>query len=326
MREAIIHKDLQVEIIDSLIPEPGPDQVVTKVVVSGSNPKDWKVPEWTSQTLNHGDDIAGIVHKVGANVTEFKPGDRVAAFHEMVTPGGSYAEYALSWAYTTFHIPNNISFEEASTLPLASMTAAVGLYQSSTLSLPPPWSPHPPSFPPTPLIIYGASTAVGAYALQLASLSNVHPIIAVAGRGIPFVRTLLDESKGDKVVDYRSGNVVAELKKALGGEGVRWAFDAVSERGSYGYIGEVMRPPPKLTTVLFTSDYSALPPHIQHSQTSVGSVHKDAQDFGYVFFRYFSRLLADGRLRPHPHEVVPGGLGGVETVVRRGKGGRAGCV
>jgi NADPH2:quinone reductase len=41
MKEAIVHKGTVVEIIDSPIPEPGPDDVVTKVIVSGSNPKDW---------------------------------------------------------------------------------------------------------------------------------------------------------------------------------------------------------------------------------------------------------------------------------------------
>lgn len=55
------------------------------------------------------------MHTVGDNVTEFKPGDRVAAFHEMQSPGGSYAEYAVAWAYTTFHIPKKTSFE--GTLP-----------------------------------------------------------------------------------------------------------------------------------------------------------------------------------------------------------------
>ena len=38
-------------------------------------------------------------------------GDRVAAFHEMLSPGGSYAEYAVAWAHTTFHIPKQTSFE-----------------------------------------------------------------------------------------------------------------------------------------------------------------------------------------------------------------------
>jgi D-arabinose 1-dehydrogenase-like Zn-dependent alcohol dehydrogenase len=41
MKEAIVSKGPKVEILDSPIPEPGPEQVVIKVVVSGSNPKDW---------------------------------------------------------------------------------------------------------------------------------------------------------------------------------------------------------------------------------------------------------------------------------------------
>jgi NADPH2:quinone reductase len=72
--------DLTVEIINSPIPVPNADQVLIKVVVSGSNPKDWKVPEGFKRPHNSGDDISGIVEKVGENVTEFKAGDRVAAF------------------------------------------------------------------------------------------------------------------------------------------------------------------------------------------------------------------------------------------------------
>lgn len=75
-----------VKIIDLPIPEPNDDQVVIKVVVSGSNPKDWKVPDIAAvdghpfferysqvrEGVNQGDDIAGIVEKVGKNVVEFK--------------------------------------------------------------------------------------------------------------------------------------------------------------------------------------------------------------------------------------------------------------
>jgi len=43
MKEAIVKQDLSVDIIDSPIPTPNDDQVVIKVVVSGSNPKDWCV-------------------------------------------------------------------------------------------------------------------------------------------------------------------------------------------------------------------------------------------------------------------------------------------
>ena len=79
---------------------------------------DRKLPEWLDQAGNQGDDIAGIVEAVGDNVTEFKPGDRVMAFHEMTKPGGSYAEYALAWQHTTAHLPKHISFEGEPVIPL----------------------------------------------------------------------------------------------------------------------------------------------------------------------------------------------------------------
>ena len=104
MREVGVSAGPKVHIVDSPIPTPEPDQVVTKVVVSGSNPKDWKRVDFLGASLNTGDDIARLVHSVGSNVIEFKPGDRVAAFHEIMAPRGSYAEYPVSWDHATFHI------------------------------------------------------------------------------------------------------------------------------------------------------------------------------------------------------------------------------
>ena len=116
MKEAIVSKGPKVEIVDSPIPLPKDNEVAIKVVVSGSNPKDWKRAE--KDTLNTGDDIAGVVHTVGSDVVEFKPGDRVAAFHQMMAPHGSFAEYAVSDAATTFHLPKKTSFEGKPATPI----------------------------------------------------------------------------------------------------------------------------------------------------------------------------------------------------------------
>lgn len=87
MKEVINHAGPRVEIRESPIPEPNDDQVLIKVNVSGTNPKDWKGPDYAvtltegpiyelmkemKAGMNQGDDIAGIVEKVGANVVEFK--------------------------------------------------------------------------------------------------------------------------------------------------------------------------------------------------------------------------------------------------------------
>ncbi|KAL2002021.1 hypothetical protein VTN02DRAFT_807 [Thermoascus thermophilus] len=333
MLEVVVHAGPKAEIIESPIPVPNDDQVVIKVVVSGSNPKDWKVPEWTGRVVNEGDDIAGIVHQVGKNVTEFKPGDRVAAFHEMGAPGGSYAEYAVAWAHTTFHIPEKTSFEEAATIPLAAMTAAIGLF--SRLQLPDPWTPSPSSIP---LIIYGGSTAVGAYAIKLAVRANIHPLIVVAGGGAHYVEKLIDRTKGDTIIDYRPGPdaVVQGIQDALrstGHQKVEYAFDAVSAHGSAQNILKVLDPNGTITFVLPYQDIAdTFPPTLRHSWTVVGCVHGTMggndrdKDFGYVYFRYMARGLAEGWFTGHPHEVRQNGLEGVDQALKDLKAGKASAV
>ncbi|KAJ4350604.1 hypothetical protein N0V95_004608 [Ascochyta clinopodiicola] len=322
MKEAIISKDTVVTVRDVDIPTPNDDQVLIKVVVTGTNPKDWKIPIlYPGADANQGDDIAGIVHAVGQNVVEFKTGDRVAAFHEIATPGGSFAEYAIAWAYTTFHIPKSVTFEAAATIPLAAMTSAIGLYSPEHLGLP---NTFTPATQRSPLIIYGAASAVGAFALQLAKQSNIHPIIAVAGRGIPFVESLVDRNKGDTIVDYRQGDaaVVQGLKDATNGFELLHAFDAISEKNSYVNIAEVLASGGKVATV-WRADAKLLPKNVTASAISVLSVHQHEKELGHAYFRIMARGLQDGWFNPHPYEVVPGGLHSLDVALLNLRDGKA---
>ena len=143
-RQVIVQPSIEaVEIIDTPIPSPQDKEVVIKVIVAGTNPKDWKYPTWYVFFLlvvafsdadnlqrkdwphNPGDDIAGIVHSVGKDVYEFKPGDRVAGLHAFLTENGGFAEYAVAPDWTTFHLQHNVSFEEAATIPVSALTAAI---------------------------------------------------------------------------------------------------------------------------------------------------------------------------------------------------------
>lgn len=311
------------KIINSPIPQPNDDQVVIKVIVSGSNPKDWKLPGWiVDKVVNQGDDIAGIVHQVGANVTEFKPGDRVMAFHEMLAPGGSYAEYALAWQHTTAHIPEKTTFEEAAAIPLAALTAACGLF--GKLDLPQPWSP---AKEPTPLVIYGAASAVGIYVVQLALRANIHPLICVAGNSQDHVKSFINPAKGDTVIDYRAGDdaVVEGIKKASDGREILYAYDAVSEKGSYINLGKALSPGAKVTTVLPVKGED-VPGNMDVSRTMVGSVHTDEKDLGFVYLRYIAKGLQDGWFKPQPQEVVPGGLNGIQAGLDNLKAGKASAI
>jgi NADPH2:quinone reductase len=338
--------EVTTKIVDSPIPEPEAKQVLIKVVVSGSNPKDWKVPEFSlsykgsddgsamarsKKGVNQGDDIAGIVEKVGADVIGFKKGDRVASFHEMAYPGGSYAEYALGWDWTTFHIPESISFEEAATIPLAAYTAAVALFRN--LQLPTPWNP---ATKPTPFVVYGASTAVGAYAVKLARNSNIHPIIAVAGKGTDYVKTIVDGTKGDAVFDYRDGSdeLISKIRKHLeaGSYGpVLHGLDPGIGKSSQKVLNEIVTPEGAITLVLPSDTEIA---SATKTTTSVGVVHNtdggahgaDARDLGLVMSAWFTKALQAGTFKGHPFEVRAGGLQAVDQALRDLKAGKNSAV
>jgi NADPH2:quinone reductase len=158
----------------------------------------------------------------------------------------------------------------------------------------------------------------------LAKKSNIHPLICVAGKSQDYVKSLIDPGKGDTIVDYRAGDkaVVEGIRKAANGAKLLYAYDAVSEKNSYINLSQVLDKGSKITLVLPGKSYDEIPAHIEQTLTSVGSVHKDDQDFGFVFFRYIARGLQEGWFTPQPTTVVPGGLGGVQHALEQLRDGK----
>lgn len=261
---------------------------------------------------------------MGSQVHEFGPGDRVAALHEFFAENGSFAEYASAPDWTTIRLPDHVSFEEGATLPCAALTAAMALYGDMRLC-----SPYDILEKKEPLLIYGISSAVGAFAAKLARLSGYFPIIGIAGRSGDFAKSL-----ADVVIDYRSGDdaTVTEVEKALTKYGIPgkapYVFDAISEGGTLeatlrivdtnGVVANTL--PPK--NFALSSDFCH-PAGLRAHFTSCFLIHTTRKDFGYVWSRYLGRLLQDRRLSGHPYQVIPGGLNGVLTGLQNLKNKKA---
>ncbi|PLB37986.1 zinc-binding alcohol dehydrogenase family protein [Aspergillus candidus] len=342
MKEAVVRKDTSVDIVDAPIPKPGPGYVLIKVIVAGTNPKDWKVPIFYGSDMNTGDDIAGIVEAVGEDVVGFNKGDRVAAFHEMMASHGAFAEYALAPYYTTFHIPDSTTFEEAATIPLAAYTSVCALFQE--LELPEPWSPLSKAAgkdgTKRPLLIYGASTATGAFAVKLAAAANIHPIITVGSKRSEFIRPFLDESKGDVLVDYTAYPTGEELINAIqqavkkGGapDGRCWkAFDSVSEDDTIRLVTKVIAGPPdaagrrpKMTNIMLKTEVEGSDPSVDIVFSMVGQVHTENENdrlIGVAWGAAFARGLREGWLTGHPYTIGKNGLEGLSDGLKGLKDG-----
>ncbi|KII83718.1 hypothetical protein PLICRDRAFT_702303 [Plicaturopsis crispa FD-325 SS-3] len=301
------------------VTQPGPGEVLVQNVAVASNPKDWKVTRLWYDKLGwegiEGNDVAGYVAAVGEGVTEFKLGDRVAAFTKMGQPHpkwGGYQQYSTAPAGTTFPLGPSTSFEAAATLPLALATAFIGLYRSLGL----------PAFTDTagrekekvrgtPILVYGASSSVGAYAVQLAKLSGMY-VVGVAGGSKEYARSV----GADVVVDYRGktreevGNAVAE---ALEGRGpLHYVYNAVATPETNQISVDVLRKDGgKLTHSHEWPESVDVPPNVEHIRTGVWTVHGEDAEFATAMYCAIAPLVESGAFKPNRVRLVPGGLTGV---------------
>ena len=360
MLEAHVATDSTVSLAHVPTPQiQSPTEILVQVEASGVNPKDWKIQSGILTTIsacpNSGDDVAGIVVSVGTQVKDFKVGDRIAGLHELGSPrGGTFAEYAILEEWTTFHVPDGMPLEEASTVPMAGLMAAIGFFGLLDIAKGGPWGSANANNNSTgnengqedenktPFVIYGASSAMGSTVVQYAKRVDVHPLICVVGKGADVVRPLLDPSKGDVIVDYRNGDkaVVQGIRDGCRGMKLWHAFDAVSAHGSWINIGKVLEPNGGQITLVLPGTRSELPPGVKQTCTMAGSLWKDLEfekegmqgdlglkkgkgkEFGMVFSRLIGRWLADGTLKTYPYRVEADGLDGLEGALlslRQGK-------
>ncbi|VDB94893.1 unnamed protein product [Peniophora sp. CBMAI 1063] len=209
------------------------DEVLVRVRAVGLNPTDWKhafLPVGNPGTIS-GCDAAGDVVAVGSGVTHIKGGDRVAGMNyggSWQKDNGAFAEYVRFKAAVCFVLPAAMTYEEAASFPIPHLTAVQALYMR--LSFPKPLTPEATALKQKgeKILIWGASTAVGHHAVQLAALSGLE-VYATASPAVH------DEIKGlgaSHVFDYRDADIVSKIKDAAGPEGIAYAFDTVSEKGS----------------------------------------------------------------------------------------------
>ncbi|MGD1698612.1 zinc-binding alcohol dehydrogenase family protein, partial [Dapis sp. BLCC M229] len=182
----------------------GKDLLVQVKAVS-VNPVDTKVrspqDKVESQPRILGWDAAGIVVEVGAQVTEFQPGDEVYYAGDITRPG-SNSEFHLVDARIVGRKPQNLDFAHAAAFPLTGITAWEALFER--LNIDKKGADAGKSI----LIINGAG-GVGSIAIQLAKLAKLK-VIATASR--PETIAWCQKLGADEVVNHRN-NLAEEIEK-----------------------------------------------------------------------------------------------------------------
>jgi len=182
-----------VHITDVEKPSPKDNEVLIKVRAASVNPLDWHFMRGTPYFLRImaglrkpkvtrlGVDVAGQVEAVGRNVTQFKPGDEVFGACR-----GAFAEYTCTSESALVMKPDNVTFEQAASVPIAAFTALQGLRDKGHIQ------------PGQKVLINGAAGGVGTFAVQIAKSFGADVTGVCSTRNVDMVRSI----GADHVIDY----------------------------------------------------------------------------------------------------------------------------
>ena len=150
------------------IPEAKADEVLVKVHAFGINRPDilqrqglYPMPPGVTQVP--GLEVAGEVVAIGAEVTQFKLGDKVCG----LTNGGGYAEYCVVPQSQTLHIPENVSFVEAAAIPETFFTVWANVFQMGKAKA------------GEVVLIHGGTSGIGTTALMLCKALDIKTFATV---------------------------------------------------------------------------------------------------------------------------------------------------
>src|SRR6185437_9201285 len=215
MKAAVVG-DKGLEIREIPAPRPKPNEVLVRVRAAGLNRAELAM----AAGHKHGPlggagaviglEWAGEVAEVGAEVSGIKPGDRV-----MCSGNGGYAEYAVTdWGRVAGIPANNMSFEQATTLPIALQTMHDALVSNGRLSA------------GEAVMIQGASSSVGLMGLQIAKRLGASLVIGSSTN--PARRARLAEFGADLAVDSGDPAWPYAVLQATGGKGADLIIDQIS--------------------------------------------------------------------------------------------------
>ncbi|KAI8299817.1 hypothetical protein K4K61_010344 [Colletotrichum sp. SAR11_59] len=214
-------------------------------------------------------------------------------------------------------IPDDMSFEAGSVLPLAIATASVGLYKKKYLGLP------LPSLIPAPtgktLLVWGGASSVGGTAVQLAVASGLRVITTASKANFEKVKDL----GADTVVDYHSATIVDDAIRVLSGTDLAGVYDAISSQQSLQPIGAILDKlgPHKVVTVLpVEGDFGK---NALLSFETAFQITENPEEVGNPVWREFvPGALKNGQLKAKPDpEVVGKGLESIQGGLERLKKG-----
>ncbi|WJW76123.1 zinc-dependent alcohol dehydrogenase family protein [Thiohalobacter sp. IOR34] len=278
-------------------PEPGPGEVLIRVVASSVNPIDCKIrrgevpvgPDFPA--VLHAD-VAGVIEALGEGVDAFRVGDEVyGCAGGMKGLPGALAEYMRADARLIAPAPRRLPLEEAAVLPLVAITAWEAVIDKLDLQA------------GRRLLVYGGSGGVGHIGVQLGRWRGA---IVHATGSREDKRRAARELGAVETIDYRQEAVEDFVARLTGGEGYDAVFDTVGQPvladaiSAAAFWGQVVTVSGRATLDLKPAFQKSLSLHTVFML--IPMLHNRRREAHGAILRQVAALVDAGELRPLIHE------------------------
>ncbi|PRT17318.1 NADPH:quinone reductase [Bacillus toyonensis] len=209
-------------------PEINEYEVLAEIHAASINPIDFKIRDGKVKMLLKyemplilGNDFSGVIVKIGAKVTNFKVGDEIYA-RPRKNKIGTFAEYIAIHEDDIALKPNNLSFEEAASIPLVGLTSYQALHDIMQLQK------------GQKILIHAGSGGVGTFAIQLAKIMGATVTTTASEAGVNLVTSL----GADEIINYKTEKFEDILKNydavfdTIGGATLEKSFNIIKSGGN----------------------------------------------------------------------------------------------
>ncbi|KAJ3087325.1 hypothetical protein HK100_008399 [Physocladia obscura] len=313
-------------------PTPGPGQVLVTSKALALNPVDYIMRDMGFNVASFpvvlGSDAAGIITKVGPDVTNLKVGDRVLAycqaFNQKGAPDfGAFQETVLVPIEFITPIPKSLSYIDAAALPLAIYTVATGYF----VQLKVPRAGYKPEDKKA-MLVWGAGGSIGTVAVQVAKILGFTVYATASAKHHDYLQSL----GAHACFDYKDADVVSQVVKAIKRDGLSLASGYLATgdlKQIVKAVGHFKSPNSKVVAAPFSLnmlwwrvydwggvavEFVARPPAADIDEY-----------FKFVYTEWLKNLLDQKLIVASPKiELFEGGLGGIQTALGKLKSGVSG--
>ncbi|KAK5734601.1 hypothetical protein LTR17_008822 [Elasticomyces elasticus] len=323
----MVNEHFQYELSDTATPCLGEHEVLLRTKAVGLAPIDWKTVQYKfcmpSLPWINGRECSAVVEQVGTAVKSVSKGQRVwTSTYYRDRRAGCFQELVVAPEHTVIPMPNSISFDDAASLGVCGLTAAMTMWKWFGVPMRRRRLTRSTSIKDRRYaLVWGGSTITGQYAIQIAVEAG-YRVIAVASERTR--RRVLDLGAHHVITrNHRTPADIADEIRSIGQDKIVLGIDLVGPQTATQGVSCLSKShPARFAPLAVPAPPIAAPANVEIVNVEMKRFVLDPESRQYAV--HLADLVGRGRVKVPKVTVLPGGLQEVEAGLTRIRNGDMG--